>query len=190
MPDAFAVFTEPLAAALEISEQIHLRPDSRVLIIGDGKLGLLIALALRLNGCDLHLVGRHPDKMDLVAARGVTTHMAEEFAEKEFRCRHRGHRLSRRLAGCPGRSAAPWPRGGEKHLSRRPGFQSRRTGGAGNHCRRLPVRTFPPGPAPVGPKIDQPQKAHFSVYPLAQAPEALAYASQRGVLKVLVEMPF
>ena len=39
VPDAFAVFTEPLAAALEIPEQIHLRPDSRVLIIGDGKLG-------------------------------------------------------------------------------------------------------------------------------------------------------
>ena len=71
VPDAFAVFTEPLAAALEIPEQIHLRPDSRVLIIGDGKLGLLTALVLRLSGCDLHLVGRHPDKMDLVAARGV-----------------------------------------------------------------------------------------------------------------------
>ena len=84
VPDAFAVFTEPLAAALEIQEQLHLRPDSRVLIIGDGKLGLLTALVLRLSGCDLHLVGRHPDKMDLVAARGVKTHVAAEFAEQEF----------------------------------------------------------------------------------------------------------
>ena len=76
VPDAFAVFTEPLAAALEIPEQVHLRPDSRVLIIGDGKLGLLIALVLRLNGCDLHLAGRHPRKMALAAARGVQTHVA------------------------------------------------------------------------------------------------------------------
>ena len=84
VPDAFAVFAEPLAAALEIQEQIHLRPDSRVLIIGDGKLGLLIALVLRLSGCDLHLVGRHPHKLDPIAARGVKTHTAAGVRRKRI----------------------------------------------------------------------------------------------------------
>ncbi len=84
VPDAFAVFTEPLAAALEILEQTHIGPDSRVLIIGDGKLGLLIALVLRLHGCDLHLVGRHPRKMEPIAARGVHIHLAEGFSAQGF----------------------------------------------------------------------------------------------------------
>jgi len=47
-----AVFTEPLAAAIEIFEQIHIRPSQNVFIFGAGKLGLLIAQVFRLNGCD------------------------------------------------------------------------------------------------------------------------------------------
>src|SRR5712691_6038302 len=41
--DEEAVFTEPLAAALEIQEQVKITPDDRVLVVGDGKLGRLIA---------------------------------------------------------------------------------------------------------------------------------------------------
>jgi threonine dehydrogenase-like Zn-dependent dehydrogenase len=53
-----AVFTEPLAAALEILEQIAIGPDDRVLVVGNGKLGRLIAASLALTGCRLTVVGR------------------------------------------------------------------------------------------------------------------------------------
>jgi threonine dehydrogenase-like Zn-dependent dehydrogenase len=56
--DEEAVFTEPLAAALEIQQQIHLRPTSRLLIVGAGRLGLLIAQSLALTGCELQVVAR------------------------------------------------------------------------------------------------------------------------------------
>ncbi len=63
--DDAAVFTEPLAAAIEIMEQIHVDPSTRALIIGDGRLGLLICMVLRLTGCSITVLGKHPDKMRL-----------------------------------------------------------------------------------------------------------------------------
>jgi threonine dehydrogenase-like Zn-dependent dehydrogenase len=63
LPNEKAVFTEPLAAALEILEQVKIQPAHRVAVLGDGKLGLLICMVLRLTGCDLVLVGKHPEKM-------------------------------------------------------------------------------------------------------------------------------
>ncbi len=71
VPDEAAVFTEPLAAALEIQEQVHVRPTDRVLLIGAGRLGQLIAQTLALTGCDLRVVARHRKQKDLLAARGI-----------------------------------------------------------------------------------------------------------------------
>jgi alcohol dehydrogenase len=71
VPDEAAVFTEPLAAACEILEQVTLRPTDRVVVLGDGKLGLLVAAVLRLTGADLTLVGRHEDKLAIAAGWGV-----------------------------------------------------------------------------------------------------------------------
>ena len=65
-----AVFTEPLSAALEILEQVKILPSDRVLVIGDGKLGLLVSMVLNLTGCDTLLVGKHPGKLDLFEAYG------------------------------------------------------------------------------------------------------------------------
>jgi threonine dehydrogenase-like Zn-dependent dehydrogenase len=62
VPDEEAVFTEPLAAALEIQEQVRITPDDRVLVVGDGKLGQLIAQTLALTGCKLTVLGRHSPK--------------------------------------------------------------------------------------------------------------------------------
>lgn len=59
IPSEVAVFTEPLAAALEIQEQVTIRPDDRVLIVGAGKLGQLIAATLAETGCRLTVAGRH-----------------------------------------------------------------------------------------------------------------------------------
>jgi len=69
--DEEAVFTEPLAAACEILDQIEIRPSDRVAILGDGKLGLLIAMVLSHTGCDLSLLGKHSAKVALVEDYGV-----------------------------------------------------------------------------------------------------------------------
>lgn len=75
VPDAVAddaaVFVEPLAAALEIQEQVRITPDDRVLVVGDGKLGQLVAQTLALTGCRLRVVGRYGPKLALLAARGI-----------------------------------------------------------------------------------------------------------------------
>lgn len=68
-----AVFTEPLAAALEILEQIHVQPEHKVAVIGDGKLGLLISQVLALTGCHLHVIGHHQTKLAILEARGIQT---------------------------------------------------------------------------------------------------------------------
>ena len=69
--DHEAVFTEPLAAACEILDQVNIAPQHRVAVIGDGKLGQLIARVLATTGCDLTLIGKHPDKLNLAAEAGI-----------------------------------------------------------------------------------------------------------------------
>jgi len=81
LPDLAAVFAEPLAAALEILEQTHLRPTDRVAVVGDGKLGLLCAQVLRLPGCAVAVVGRHPERWGLLHAQGITTVHAAAFEQ-------------------------------------------------------------------------------------------------------------
>ncbi len=85
LADEEAVFVEPLAAAFEVLEQAHVKPDDRVLVLGDGKLGLLISMVLVLHGGDVTLLGRHENKMDLVKGAGVRTFLWEDFeAEKGY----------------------------------------------------------------------------------------------------------
>ncbi|MFM6281840.1 MAG: alcohol dehydrogenase catalytic domain-containing protein, partial [Dolichospermum sp.] len=81
---AAATFTEPLAAALEIQQQITLCEDDRVLVVGDGKLGQLIAQTIALTGCDLLVVGRHEDKLLNLAARGIKTALANTVKDRYF----------------------------------------------------------------------------------------------------------
>jgi threonine dehydrogenase-like Zn-dependent dehydrogenase len=75
LPDAItdpqAVFVEPLAAALEITDQGHIRPSQGVAVVGDGKLGLLVAQVLQLTGCHLHVIGRHARKLAILQRRGI-----------------------------------------------------------------------------------------------------------------------
>ncbi|MGZ5473618.1 MAG: MDR/zinc-dependent alcohol dehydrogenase-like family protein [Thermoanaerobaculia bacterium] len=73
LPTEKAVFTEPLAAALEIQQQIDIRESDRVLVIGDGKLGQLVARSLALTGCRLTSTGRHRDKLALLERLGIPT---------------------------------------------------------------------------------------------------------------------
>ena len=71
--DHEAVFTEPLAAACEILDQVSITPQHRVAVIGDGKLGQLIARVLATTGCDLTLIGKHQDKLKLATEAGIAT---------------------------------------------------------------------------------------------------------------------
>jgi alcohol dehydrogenase len=73
VPDEAAVFTEPLAAACEILEQVHVRPSNSVVVLGDGKLGLLCAQVLALCGCQLTLVGHHTENLALIDRPGLVT---------------------------------------------------------------------------------------------------------------------
>lgn len=71
--DKQAVFVEPLAAALEILEQVHIKPFEKILVLGDGKLGIITALALNASGLNVTLVGKHQDKLEIAAQQGVKT---------------------------------------------------------------------------------------------------------------------
>jgi len=78
--DTQAVFTEPLAAAFEITNQATIGTGQKVAILGDGKLGLLTGQVISLTGCDLVAVGRHPEKLAILARRGITTALDREMA--------------------------------------------------------------------------------------------------------------
>ncbi|MBN1350630.1 alcohol dehydrogenase catalytic domain-containing protein [candidate division KSB1 bacterium] len=84
VPDEIAVFTEPLAAALEILEQTHIVPATPVAVIGDGKLGLLIAQVMQLVGCDVHVFGKARSKLDLAERFGIQTHLVETGIDRRF----------------------------------------------------------------------------------------------------------
>jgi threonine dehydrogenase-like Zn-dependent dehydrogenase len=79
VPDEMAVFTEPLAAALEIQQQVQIKPTDRVLLVGAGRLGQLIAQTLALTGCDLRVVARHAHQQSLLKARGIRIIAEEEI---------------------------------------------------------------------------------------------------------------
>lgn len=64
--DLEAVFAEPLAAALEITEICHIKPTDKVAIIGYGKLGRLISQVIRLIGCDLTIILRTPKDTEIL----------------------------------------------------------------------------------------------------------------------------
>lgn len=79
VPDEQAVFTEPLAAACEITEQLHIEPMQKVLVLGDGKLGITTALALSSQNLDVLLVGKHQNKLDIAKNQGVPTKMLQDL---------------------------------------------------------------------------------------------------------------
>ena len=85
VPDEQAVFVEPLAAACEITEQLHIKPFEKAVVLGDGKLGLITALTLNAQNIDVVLVGKHQNKLDIARAQGVKTCLLENFKiEKKY----------------------------------------------------------------------------------------------------------
>jgi threonine dehydrogenase-like Zn-dependent dehydrogenase len=73
LDDEQAVFAEPLAAAFAILEQVHVSPGEEVLVLGDGKLGLLAAQVLSLVGARVLAVGKHDEHLAILRDRGIAT---------------------------------------------------------------------------------------------------------------------
>ncbi len=79
-----AVFTEPVAAACEILEQVRIAKGESVAVLGDGKLGLLIAQVLQAHGAKVSQFGRHKAKLEIAAATGVRTFITDKLPEAAF----------------------------------------------------------------------------------------------------------
>jgi threonine dehydrogenase-like Zn-dependent dehydrogenase len=192
VPDAIsdeeAVFTEPLAAALEILEQVHLRPTDRVVVLGDGKLGLLVAQVLALMGCDLLAVGRHREKLAILARRGIPTLLEAEAeglaADVVVECtgRPEGFAAARRILRPRGMLVlkSTYHGGVEADLT---GLVVDEITLVGSRCGPFPpaLRLLQRGLVDVQPLIS-------AVYPLDRGMEAFARAAEPGVLKVLLQV--
>ena len=76
-----AVFTEPLAAAVEILDQVHFKPSTKVAILGDGRLSFMITQVVSLTGADLTVIGRHSDKLKNFAPFAKTKTNTDESFE-------------------------------------------------------------------------------------------------------------
>ena len=82
VPDERAVFTEPLAAACGILERTGIARDTRVAVIGDGKLGLLCAQAIKaLTNADVTLVGKHENKLEIARRRDIESVRLERISD-------------------------------------------------------------------------------------------------------------
>ncbi len=77
-----AIFVEPLAAALEILEQLHIKPYEKVCVLGDGKLGLITALALNASNIDVTLIGKHQNKLDIAKEQNVKTMLLDNLSKE------------------------------------------------------------------------------------------------------------
>ncbi len=82
--DEAAIFTEPLAAALRISEQVSVKPSDRIAVVGPGKLGLLIGQVLSLGGGDVTMLGRRTESLRLPADLGLTTGLVEDEDDNTY----------------------------------------------------------------------------------------------------------
>jgi threonine dehydrogenase-like Zn-dependent dehydrogenase len=84
VPNEEAIFTEPLAAALRIREQVRVRPTAKTAVIGPGRLGLLVAQVLSRTNVDITVLGRSQRSLELPAAWGLQTGFSVDFADNQF----------------------------------------------------------------------------------------------------------
>jgi len=82
LPDETAVFTEPTAAALEVLQQVRIGPGDRVVVVGSGKLGSLVAQCVTSSGCDVVAAGRNRSSLDRLASLGIKTILAADLPHR------------------------------------------------------------------------------------------------------------
>lgn len=189
--DDQAVFTEPLAAALAVTDLTHIRPSDRVVILGDGKLGLLIAQVLALTGCDLTIIGRHEEKLRLVTNRGIDSHLADRLSREpnivadvvvEATGTAQGFAAARRMVRPRGKLVLKSTHQDRVHADLT-GIVVDEVQVIGSRCGPFApaLRLLEQGLVDVEPLI----QARFS---LEQGLMALESAAVKGTLKVLIEM--
>ncbi len=188
IPDEIAVFVEPLAAACEILQQVHVRPTDRVIVLGDGKLGLLCAQVLALTGCHLTAVGHHQRKLDILARRGIPTVLEKALADEpvdivvETTGHPGGYAAARRLVR---------PRGTVVLKSTYHGpLDADLTMAVVDEITLLGSRCGPFAPALrlLEQKLVDVLPLIHARYPLSEASSAFGHAARPGTLKVLLEM--
>jgi alcohol dehydrogenase len=84
IPDEQAVFVEPLAAACEILDQVKILAEHRIAVLGDGKLGLLIAQVLHAHGAEVHQYGHHQEKLRIALGWGVQAEMVRTLPKAAY----------------------------------------------------------------------------------------------------------
>jgi len=187
VPDEAAVFTEPLAAALEIQQQIQIKPTDRVLLVGAGRLGHLIAQTLALTGCNLRVIARHPRQQELLIARGVRLVTEDEIQPRKWDIvveatgSPDGFLLARR-AVCPrGTMVLKSTYKGEMNVN----FSSIVVDEItilGSRC-----GPFEPALRLLENREVDPAILITAKYKLSESVKALGHAAQPGILKVLLE---
>lgn len=190
IPTEHAVFIEPVAAACEILDQVKIPKGERVAVLGDGKLGLLIAQVLHAHGAKVLLLGRHRDKLRIADQAGVSTDIVKtKMPERRFRT---VVDATGSAAGLQAAIAMTVPRGTVVMKSTVHGMVPIDTAPAivnevtlvGSRCGRFEpaIRLLASGKVRVGAMISE-------EFPLDRAPEAFARAATKGVLKVLLRPP-
>jgi len=188
LPTGRALFTEPLAAALEIQEQVAISSDARVLVVGDGKLGQLIARTLALTGCALRVTGRHRGKLDLLERAGIRTLPADEVQARTFdvavECSGAagGFELARRALRPRGTLVMKSTYAGDLTFNASSIVVDELTL-IGSRCGPFApaLRLLASGAIDPEPLID-------GRYPLINSIEAFEHAQRPGALKVIIEM--
>lgn len=186
VPDELAVFTEPLAAALEIQEQVQIHPTDRVLLVGAGRLGQLIAQTLALTGAGLRVVARHPLQKKLLTDRGIKL-----IDEAEVQPRHwdvvieatgspAGFELARRAIRPRGTFVLKSTYKGEMTLNLSPLVVDEITI-VGSRC-----GPFAPALRLMEQKLVDPSVLTAAEFRLAEGLQAFESAAQPGMLKVLI----
>ena len=184
--DILAVFAEPTAAALRILDQVQVRPSDRVILVGAGRLGLLIAQVLKNTGCDLKVVVRRPEPALILEGLGIRTVYKDQVKGDladiviEATGSPEGFELSRSLTRARGTLVLKSTFAGDVNMNLSKLVVDEITL-VGSRCGNNPagLRALAKGLVQVGEMVD-------SVYTLDQGLEALARASQSGVLKVFI----
>ncbi len=185
--DVLAVFTEPTAAALRILDQVHIRPSDRVIVVGAGRLGLLIAQVLKNTGCDLSVVARRPESADLLATMGIKAFSSNGKSTQKADIvidatgTPDGFELSRSLVRARGALVlkSTFAENVSVNLSKLVVDEITLIGSrCGNYAAGL--RALATGLVQIGEMVD-------SIYRLEDSLEAFEQAAHPGVLKVLIQ---
>lgn len=184
--DEEVVFTEPLAAALRIREQIVVRPSARAAVVGPGRLGLLVAQVLALAGTDVTVLGRRAQSLELPRQLGLATGLVTEAADDSFDLvveatgNDAGLAHSLRLARPRGTLVLKSTFAGQAHVNLTK-LVVGEIAVVGSRCGPFApaLRLLERGAVRVRPLIE-------AEYPLTDALAAFAHAARPGVRKVLL----